>query len=993
MPRYKTTAIALRKIREAKEKKLTRLDLGCCGLRTIPKQVFELPWLEELSLANYKKAENLSGYEPVNKGPLNLIESIPAELASLSKLKNLNLSGYDDSNSFFRGGITELPNDCLPASLQVLDLSYNELTDIILLNHLQNLQELNLSGNQLKGIHGFEYFKKLKQLSLSKNRFSEVRGLEHLSGLQTLDLSENQLTEISGLEHLPGLQTLDLSGNQIREVPKSVYLLGLRSLDLSMNQLKSLDGIRKMTSLEFLSISYNQIADLQEILTIYSLFFLSVIGNKISSLAGLKNLTSLRLLQIDDNPLKDCPEVFVEDIHESVMLLRSWWRETAIKKNLQRNKLVKLQVLGNGGVGKSSLIEALKNGSCAKNFDSTHGVLLEMVRYPGEVEPVQFQAWDFGGQEIYHGTHKLFISSESIQLIVTDKDSEQAALNKQRIADRERKNEEIILHPLRHFIRLSRRQSPRSRIVVVQNKDNHERPLDKLINSMAAEEGLTVHRVSATTGAGIRALREVLAEEREKLLQYDMLMPKSWLALREHFERNLMRSEAGRLKLIDKKEFGDICNDYGIAPQAISAVETFLHHTGLIYSDSWLGDHIIVDQRWALEAIYKPLDRKSDFYDVMRKDFKGRVRVKVLFDAFGKKYTEDQRWLFLRFMQSCGLCFSLESNEAANSKNEEAYLVFPEFLPMSETDTINSLWGKAKAVHWYRYKFEYLDYFRIQKFITKLGTKTRHEHIWRNGIVVTTQQGMFRVEADQENAAILIGIEESAQNQWLWLIISTFIDSDEDNKGDWLIGKGGEEGLLDINTLKADFESRKDKASDSEKGPGVLQPKELPGLTDSLPDVKQDRPRRLVISYASEDIEARKLLYKTLYPLIESGRLQVLFDDKAIDGTADWPTVLQEMFQEADGYVILVSSDYQFSEKKRYISEHELPIMTRRHIEEKKFVYCIPVKPVIYSARLEPFPGFRTGNDCLPEFGHARDKYMTEFVKEVIEEKFLKLPI
>lgn len=39
--------LALQRIREAKEQRLTRLDIGNCGLTEIPDEVFELTWLED----------------------------------------------------------------------------------------------------------------------------------------------------------------------------------------------------------------------------------------------------------------------------------------------------------------------------------------------------------------------------------------------------------------------------------------------------------------------------------------------------------------------------------------------------------------------------------------------------------------------------------------------------------------------------------------------------------------------------------------------------------------------------------------------------------------------------------------------------------------------------------------------------------------------------------------------------------------------------------
>ena len=42
--------LALQRIREAKQERLTRLDLGNCGLTELPDQLFEWAWLEALNL-------------------------------------------------------------------------------------------------------------------------------------------------------------------------------------------------------------------------------------------------------------------------------------------------------------------------------------------------------------------------------------------------------------------------------------------------------------------------------------------------------------------------------------------------------------------------------------------------------------------------------------------------------------------------------------------------------------------------------------------------------------------------------------------------------------------------------------------------------------------------------------------------------------------------------------------------------------------------------
>lgn len=56
-----------------------------------------------------------------------------------------------------------------------------------------------------------------------------------------------------------------------------------------------------------------------------------------------------------------------------------------------------------------------------------------------------------------------------------------------------------------------------------------------------------------------------------------------------------------------------------------------------------LGDNVVLDQRWALEAIYKPLKRGSTPYAELRQDYKGIVPVRKLFGWFGTGYSNEDK--------------------------------------------------------------------------------------------------------------------------------------------------------------------------------------------------------------------------------------------------------------------------------------------------------------------------------------------------------------
>ena len=69
--------------------KTGRLDLGCCGLYTLPDNLQELDWLQELILAN--QWINPNTHEWVfssNRGKDNQLTELPQWLENLANLEN-----------------------------------------------------------------------------------------------------------------------------------------------------------------------------------------------------------------------------------------------------------------------------------------------------------------------------------------------------------------------------------------------------------------------------------------------------------------------------------------------------------------------------------------------------------------------------------------------------------------------------------------------------------------------------------------------------------------------------------------------------------------------------------------------------------------------------------------------------------------------------------------------------------------------------------------
>jgi internalin A len=111
---------------------------------------------------------------------------------------------------------------------------------------------------------------------------------------------------------------------------------------------------------------------------------------------------------------------------------------------------VKLLLLGNGGAGKTQIARWLAGKSFGSEWDSTHGIQVGNAQLSGE-PPASLHIWDFGGQDIYHGTHALFLQSPAVLMPVW-------AENTERLKTHEYGGLVFRNHPLDYWMDIARHQ-------------------------------------------------------------------------------------------------------------------------------------------------------------------------------------------------------------------------------------------------------------------------------------------------------------------------------------------------------------------------------------------------------------------------------------------------------------------------------------------------------------------------------------------------------
>ncbi len=92
------SSLAQKRIAECKHTKSKTLNLGKCGLKSIPDEVFDCIWLEELVISDIYYDQSKAWVENINwrRDSDNMISEIPIRIEKLINLKKLYLNGKSD---------------------------------------------------------------------------------------------------------------------------------------------------------------------------------------------------------------------------------------------------------------------------------------------------------------------------------------------------------------------------------------------------------------------------------------------------------------------------------------------------------------------------------------------------------------------------------------------------------------------------------------------------------------------------------------------------------------------------------------------------------------------------------------------------------------------------------------------------------------------------------------------------------------------------------
>ena len=788
---------ALDLIKENIRTKNPKLDLGNCGVTELyPELLAELAktgeWLEELIWSNgWWDFETGDRKYSQNQGKEKWLHQLPPTLPPFPLLRVLIAASLGFTDCSPLKGLTALNtldissnkiSDCSPlkglTALNTLDISYNQISDCSPLKGLTALNTLDIYNNQISDCSPLKGLTALNTLNISYNQISDCSPLKGLTALNTLYISYNQISDCSPLEGLTALNTLDISSNQISDCSPLKGLTALNTLYISYNQISDCSPLEGLTALNTLYIYNNQISDCSPLEGLTALNKLDISNNQISDCSPLEGLTALNTLDISDNQISQFPFMLLDgwpQLKELILFgnpiqnidravydkqytnvlpsIKDFVKD--LRQGSSRVYASKLVLVGNGRVGKTCLVKRWLDKQFNEKEDTTHAIQLR--RHPLNdlaaamgLESLQLNIWDFGGQDIYHATHQVFLKTNALFLLVWDAETEAQAVQTETLPDGT-----IITytnHPLRYWLSYIKTLSSNSPVLLVQTKAGGQlaNPSQPPGITAADWEQFNIRSAlavesSQTVANGFGSLTEKIEMlVQEGVQQQCTQLPTSWYLVRQQVEQ----WQAGQRKQVPLDNFMQLCAANGLDESSTQTLLQYLHDTGtLFYKEGLFGNQLVIDQQWAIDAVYALFDRKKPFFRAFRNNgfFTGQH-----LQTYWEQYTEAEQELFVSFMQRCKICVEVNPhkyNEPEKPFVERQFLA-PQLLPADGAAKKDMAFDDANGPLLI-YKAGLLHPAVIQEIIVRLAFLSNRYDMWANGIIIKTDKGKALIEAQE----------------------------------------------------------------------------------------------------------------------------------------------------------------------------------------------------------------------------------------------------
>jgi internalin A len=288
-----------------------------------------------------------------------------------------------------------------------------------------------------------------------------------------------------------------------------------------------------------------------------------------------------------------------------------------------------------------------------------------------------------------------------------------------------------------------------------------DRPEDEAVRPPVPDDALTefsfrkIVQYSARLDRGRAALDDALAQAVAWLTEQEGVVTVGAGRLRVKRRLEELRdadaglpSEQRRYRTISQEHFLQLCSE----ESGISSPEHllgYLHNAGIVfYRQGLFDDRIILDQSWALEAVYAVFHRQKCYRQL--RQLGGRFTRPLLEALVWDGYTVEEQKLFLSMMESCGICFV--HRRRSNDDDENEYIA-PDLLPeRDEVQTeLDARWDPNLPMETAEFEYALLHPGMVRSVISRVGSQAGMTALyWKGGLCVYEKMTGSRALLDQQ---------------------------------------------------------------------------------------------------------------------------------------------------------------------------------------------------------------------------------------------------
>ena len=638
--------------------------------------------------------------------------------------------------SFFMKGLIDIfekINKTMNEKPQVI-LDLEKKQNIVIhrweIDNNNDIKYLWLFINDVLTFQGLSDLKTLKILKLNRNRLTDISFLSFLTNLVELDLSENEISDIAPLTHLKKLITLNISNNRISNILYLAQLSNLNSLKLNHNYLSNIDYLVNLQKLNSLDITQNQISEITPQLV-------NLIKNNFLNI-HFDNLNLPYSLSLYGNPLDS----------EVIKAIKSDGKKGLLKyleakdRSTIRIPEAKMVLLGEPRAGKTTLQKYLMGLPINEKEESTPDIQISSWKpfdnnSEDKNKDIKINLWDFGGQEIQYSLHKLFMTEDTLYIIVLDSTKDQGPLK---------------------YLKFLENYAPNSPFIIINNygdaPTSNTLKIDEnyLRENYTGKDGMPIlkaifNRVSILKAAKLDPSFRKIMDDVEVTIKSELLnlknlnkeFPKEYQLVKSAIEQEYSKPDK---HYITMSYYRERCSELQITDdeELRIAILLYLNQIGVLryFKDSPVTDRHILNPKWLIDGAYSfIIDEETQLNQgVLSKE----QALRILKKSNKFKFFDDEAVYIFKTMNFYGLLYYEE-------KEDKIYI--PIRFGSNQPITLHEFYEQGQ-----HFVFEFkgdIPEDIMPTLIVRHFSEIKNRHYWSKGAVFTNGEVKILVKIEDRS--------------------------------------------------------------------------------------------------------------------------------------------------------------------------------------------------------------------------------------------------